>query len=108
MIAWMRLTSDDSCRVFLIQVLARSRARRINQANGIVQSGCQRQEMESARNVGGNGDRIYFVHAFLEIVSTVDGIELAMTYSEVAAAHPQRSCYQPQNWPAAIQAQALC
>jgi hypothetical protein len=64
--------SDGSCRVFLVPVLARIRVRPINRANGIAPSECQsmqvsgRQEMARATTVGGNGDRIYFVHEFLE------------------------------------------
>ena len=67
----MKLTSGDSCRVYLIQDLARIHGIPISPVSVTAQSGCRRrgvsdrQERKSAKEVDGNGDQIYFAHDFL-------------------------------------------
>jgi hypothetical protein len=67
----MRLMSDGSYQVSLIQDLARIHVIPISQASGSARSGCRRMEAsdrqgtESVRQVDGDVGRIYFAPDFL-------------------------------------------
>jgi hypothetical protein len=67
----MKLRSGDSCQIYPALDQGKIPAKLIGRANGTGQTGCQtrvvsdRQEIQSASEAGGNGDRIYSAHDFL-------------------------------------------
>ena len=100
----MKLMSGDSCQIYLALDQGKIPAKPIGRANAIGQTGCQtravsdRQEIQSASEAGGNGDRIYSAHDFLNLLAQERCVKWAnMTYLQVVAGHLQRSWFRPRS-----------
>jgi hypothetical protein len=74
----MKLMSGDSCQIYPALDQGKILAKPIGWANGTGQTGCQtravsdRQEIQSASEADGSGDRIYSAHDFLNSLARGD------------------------------------